>query len=72
MLKSSKIIIYFAFFELKPDLEMNIDLPKVFNKTEAEIEQLKVNFDARLAQIPAKLRPYLLAMYANPVIAKSV
>jgi 1-acyl-sn-glycerol-3-phosphate acyltransferase len=63
---------YFAFFELKPDLEMNIDLPKVFNKTEAEIEQLKVNFDARLAQIPAKLRPYLLAMYANPVIAKSV
>ncbi len=38
----------------------------------AEIEQLKVNFDVRLGQIPAKLRPYLLAMYANPVIAKSV
>jgi len=47
-------------------------LSKVFNKTEAELEQLKVNFDARLAQTPAKLRAYLLAMYANPVIAKSV
>ena len=63
---------YFAFFELKPDLEMNVDLSKVFNKNEAELEQLKVKFDARLAQIPAKLRPYMLAMYANPVIAKSV
>ncbi len=63
---------YFAFFELKPDLELNIDLSKVFNKTEAELEQLKVSFDARLTQTPAKLRPYLLAMYANPVISKSV
>ncbi len=63
---------YFAFFELKPDLELNIDLAKVFNKTEAEIEQLKVDFDTRLTKIPANLRPYLLAMYANPVISKSV
>jgi hypothetical protein len=63
---------YFAFFELKPDQEININLSKVFNKSEDELEQMKENFNTRLAQIPAKLRPYLLAMYANPVIAKSV
>ena len=63
---------YFAFFELKPDQENTVDLVKIFNMSEADIEQLKLNFHARLAKMPIKLRPYLLAMYANPVIAKSV
>jgi len=63
---------YFAFFELKPGQSLNIDLTKIFNKSETEIEHLKANFNARLTKMPAKLRPYLLAMYANPVIAKSV
>ncbi len=63
---------YFAFFELKPNQEINIDLTRIFNKSEAEIAQLKVNFKARLTQIPAKFRPFVLAMYANPVIAKPV
>ncbi|MBN4075786.1 MAG: cytochrome C oxidase Cbb3 [SAR86 cluster bacterium] len=63
---------YFAFFELKPDQENNVDLPNIFNKSKADIEQLKINFSARLAKMPANLRPYLLAMYANPVIAKSI
>lgn len=62
---------YFAFFELKPDQEKNIDLPAIFNKSEADIKQLRQKFQARLVQMPIKLRPYLLAMYANPVIAKS-
>ena len=63
---------YFAYFELKPDQENTVDLVNIFNMSETDIEQLKLNFHARLAKMPIKLRPYLLAMYANPVIAKSV
>tara|TARA_R110000772_G_scaffold84964_5_gene178923 strand:+ start:619 stop:1770 length:1152 start_codon:yes stop_codon:yes gene_type:complete len=63
---------YFAYFELKPGQEAGLNLADIFNKTESEIEQLKINFNARLSAIPVKLRPYVLAMYANPVIAKSL
>lgn len=63
---------YFAFFELKPAQEDGYNLAEIFKKTESEIAQLKMNFNARLSAIPEKLRPYVLAMYANPVIAKSL
>ena len=63
---------YFAFFELKPGQEVRFDLAALFNRTQADIEQMKTAFNARLAAIPAKLRPYVLAMYANPVIVKSL
>ena len=63
---------YFAFLEFKPDQKNTFDLAKIFNKSEAEIEQLKRNFHSRLGQMPIKLRPYLLAMYANPIISKSI
>lgn len=63
---------YFAFFELHPDQETKFELHKVFNRSEADIEQLKIKFYARLAQLPNKLRPYVIAMYANPVIAKAL
>ena len=63
---------YFAFFELKPGQEVRFDLAALFNRTPADIEQMKTAFNARLAAIPAKLRPYVLAMYANPVIVKSL
>ena len=61
---------YFAFFELKPGQSMHVNLSEIFNKSDTEIEQLRAEFNARLAQMPAKLKPYVLAMYANPVIAK--
>lgn len=62
---------YFAFWALNPDQENKVDLTKIFNKSETEIEQLNSDFHSRLQQMPIKLRPYLLAMYANPVIAKT-
>ncbi len=62
---------YFAFFELKPGQQKSVDLAEIFQESEESIEQKKHQFKARLDAMPSKLRPYVLAMYANPVIAKT-
>ncbi len=62
---------YFAYFALKPELEKQYDLSAIFSLSEAELLRQKSAFQARLASQASHLKPYILAMYANPVIAKS-
>ena len=46
-------------------------LPDLLDTTPGEISQKRSAFKKRLAKIPKKLHPYILNMYANPVIRKS-
>ncbi len=62
---------YFAFFELSPEQKNHFNLPEIFNRSKTDIENLEKKFSARLAHIPVSLQPYVLSMYANPVIAKT-
>jgi len=62
---------FFAFLELKPDQQHRYQLTEMFNLSEQELARQKQSFQSRLAAMPARLRPYLLGMYANPVIAKN-
>jgi len=62
---------YFAYLSLKPELEKHYDLGPIFSLSEAELSRQKSAFQARLASHASHLKPYILAMYANPVIAKS-
>ncbi|MAM71140.1 MAG: cytochrome C oxidase Cbb3 [Gammaproteobacteria bacterium] len=62
---------FFAFLELKPDQQHRYQLTEMFNLSEQELARQKQSFQSRLAAMPARLRPYVLGMYANPVIAKN-
>ena len=62
---------FFAFLELKPDQQHRYKLTEMFNLSEHELARQQKSFQSRLAAMPARLRPYVLGMYANPVIAKN-
>lgn len=62
---------YFAYLALKPDQTQQHDLQRIFSLSADELAAQEKAFQAKLASQPASLRPYVLAMYANPVIAKN-
>lgn len=62
---------YFAYISLKPDQAKRYDLQGIFSLTAGELTHQEKAFQARLSSKPAHLRPYILAMYANPLIAKN-
>jgi hypothetical protein len=46
-------------------------LPEIFGVGIAEVQAKRQEFEQRLGALPAELQPYVLAMYANPVIRKA-
>lgn len=46
-------------------------LPQMFGLTAAEVQAKRKELDQRLQALPAEQHPYVLAMYANPVIRKA-
>lgn len=64
------LVNYIAMEKVQADFIDFSRLPEMFNVSEAELDSKRQDFDRRLAAIPAELRPYVLDMYANPVIRK--
>lgn len=62
---------YVALQQLQADYMDFSTLPSLFEATEAEVEQKRAEFGERLRAVPEELQPYVLAMYANPVIRKA-
>ena len=46
-------------------------LPQMFGLAAEEVQAKRNELDQRLQALPAALHPYVLAMYANPVIRKT-
>lgn len=46
-------------------------LPEMFGVSASIVEEKRLELERRLHDIPAALQPYVLAMYANPVIRKA-
>src|SRR5690554_6475478 len=64
------LVNYIAMEKVQADFIDFSRLPTLFNVSEAELNSKRQDFDNRLAAMPAELRPYVLDMYANPVIRK--
>lgn len=62
---------YLALQKLHADYMDFSTLPSLFGVSEARVEQKRTELEERLAAVPAELQPYVLAMYANPVIRKA-
>lgn len=60
-----------ALQKLEPDYMDFTRLPEMFGVSASIIEEKRQQLERRLHEIPAALQPYVLAMYANPVIRKA-
>jgi 1-acyl-sn-glycerol-3-phosphate acyltransferase len=59
---------YLALQQLQPDFMDFSTLPALCQVSAGEIVRKRAEFDARLQALPESLRPYVLQMYANPVL----
>ena len=62
---------YLAMEVLQKDYMDFSSLPELLGLSSAEINQKRKSFRKRLNSIPKKLQPYVVNMYANPVIRKA-
>lgn len=62
------LVNYLAMEKLQPEFMDYSQLPKLLAFSPQQVERKRTEFEKRLAQIPVSLRPYVLNMYANPVI----
>ncbi|MGV3592886.1 MAG: 1-acyl-sn-glycerol-3-phosphate acyltransferase [Gammaproteobacteria bacterium] len=65
------LVNYLALQKLQPAYMDFATLPALFGTTPALVQQKLAEFDGRLQAMPAALHPYVLAMYANPVLQKA-
>lgn len=65
------LVNYLALQKLQPAYMDFTTLPALFGTTPAVIQQKLAEFDRRLQALPSALHPYVLAMYANPVLQKA-
>lgn len=65
------LVNYLALQKLQPAYMDFTTLPALFATTEDVVQQKLAEFDERLQALPAELHPYVLAMYANPVLQKA-
>lgn len=59
---------YIALQQLQPNFMDFSTLPALCQVSAGEIERKRIEFTARLQALPESLRPYVLQMYANPVL----
>lgn len=64
------LVNYIALGKLQPGYMDFATLPKLFDTTAAVIDAKRHEFDRRLNALPEAHRPYVLAMYANPILQK--
>src|SRR5690606_19273710 len=62
---------YLALQKLRADYMDFATLPDLFGVSAGKVEQKRQELEQRLQDMPAELAPYVLAMYANPVIRKA-
>jgi len=65
------VVNYLAVEKQQKDFMDFGTLPALFNTSAAAIEAKRQELDKRLQALPAALHPYVLAMYANPVLRKA-
>jgi glycerol-3-phosphate O-acyltransferase len=65
------LVNYLAVEKQQKDYMDFSTLPALFNTTAAAVESKRQELDRRLQTLPAALHPYVLAMYANPVLRKA-
>lgn len=62
---------YLALQKLQNDfMDFNL-LPQMFGVSASVVEEKRKELELRLYEMPAELQPYVLNMYANPVIRKA-
>ena len=62
---------YLAMEMIQQDFMDFSSLPELLDTTSAEINLKRKSFRKRLSKMPKRLQPYILNMYANPVIRKT-
>lgn len=65
------LVNYLALQKLQPAYMDFATLPALFTTTPDLVQKKLAEFDRRLQALPAELHPYVLAMYANPVLQKA-
>jgi glycerol-3-phosphate O-acyltransferase len=65
------IVNYLAMQKQQGDFMDFSTVPALFNMSAAAVEAKRQELDKRLHALPVALHPYLLAMYANPVLQKA-
>ena len=65
------LINYVALEKLQPAFMDFSGLPALFGVSAAEVQAKRDELAQRLKAVPAELHPYVLAMYANPVLSKA-
>ncbi len=65
------LVNYLALEKMQPSYTDFAALPELFGVGIAEVQAKRQEFEQRLGALSAELRPYVLAMYANPVIRKA-
>ncbi len=66
-----QLVNYLALEKMQPAFTNFGALPELFGVGIAEVQAKRQEFEQRLQALPAELHPYVLAMYANPVIRKA-
>jgi glycerol-3-phosphate O-acyltransferase len=65
------LVNYLAVQKQQKDFMDFSTLPALFGVTAATVDAKRQELDKRLQALPAALHPYVLAMYANPVLQKT-
>ena len=65
------LVNYVALEMLRKDYMDFSTLPALFAVAPAVVDAKRQEFNRRLQGMPAALRPYVVAMYANPVLRKA-
>jgi 1-acyl-sn-glycerol-3-phosphate acyltransferase len=65
-----QLVNYLALEKERPDFMDFAKLQQQFGVSAAEVQAKRHELEQRLQALPAELHPYVLAMYANPVIRK--
>ena len=65
------LVNYLALEKLRNDYMDFARLPDLFGMTASAVEAKRQEFNRRLQALPEAHRPYVQAMYANPVLRKS-
>jgi len=60
-----------ALQKLRADFMDFSRLPEIFGVSASIVEETRQQLERRLHDVPSHLQPYVLAMYANPVIRKT-
>lgn len=65
------LVNYLALEKSQPGFMNFSELPQMFGVRAAEVQAKRQELEQRLKALPAELHPYVLAMYANPVLGKA-